>query len=251
VNEAFRPPDLKQAFSGEHAWCGEKMMLSRDLEGATPLAGFFASSAFSQALDRFAETHGGADKRAVASMWSLYYFSALTIPFIVASRNHHVLPVELDRMTLALGDDGLPRAFGLEHEGDWSEAGWSDALDACVVPLVHRHLAAAIAGLKTAAGLSPKLCWNNAAVYIDYAFNTTAPAGNDDGWAARPLFEQACLADGSPNPFCGCLRHEPDGEKTVCRRKICCMRYLLPGIPSCGALCALPAQRGTAASNTH
>nr|WP_307953117.1 (2Fe-2S)-binding protein [Sinorhizobium medicae] len=24
---------------------------------------------------------------------------------------------------------------------------------------------------------------------------------------------------------------------------MCCLRYLLPGIPSCGSLCALPSQR--------
>lgn len=249
-DDVFRPRGLKAVFSGEHAWCGEKMMLSSDLEGAMPLKGFFASPAFRNALDRYAEKHGGSDRRAVASMWSLYYFSSLAIPFIVARRADHVLPVDLDRMTIALAEDGLPRAFGLEGEGDWNEDN-GDALDAYVVPLVHRHLTAAVADLKAASGLAPKLAWNNAAVYIDYAFNATAPAGGADGWASRPLFEQPLLADGSANPFRGCLRHEPEGEQTVCRRKVCCMRYLLPGIPSCGALCALPSQRGTDTPKGH
>ncbi|WP_082475823.1 siderophore-iron reductase FhuF [Rhizobium sp. Leaf341] len=249
--DAFRPPELKSIFTGEHAWCGEKMMLSRDLAGAQPLAGFFASAAFAGALDRYAQTHGGHDRRAVVSMWSLYYFAALTIPFIVARRADYVLPIDLDRMTIALADDGLPRAFGLETEGDWSEGNRQEGVDGYVVPLVHQHLAAVVAALKSAAGLAPKLAWNNAAVYIDYAFNTTAPTRDSDGWAARQLFEQPALADGTANPFRGCLRHEPAGETTVCRRKVCCLRYLLPGIPSCGALCALPSQRGPATQQGH
>ena len=64
-----------------------------------------------------------------------------------------------------------------------------------------------------------------------------------DAWASRALFSQSHLPDGSANPFLGCLRHDVEGEETVCRRKVCCLRYLLPGIPSCGELCALPAQR--------
>ncbi|CZT35668.1 siderophore-iron reductase FhuF [Rhizobium sp. 9140] len=250
-NDAFRPPELKSVFTGEHAWCGEKMMLSRDLEGALPLAGFFSSPAFTEALDRYAQTHGGSDQRAVASMWSLYYFAGLTIPFIVARRADYVLPVDLSSMTIALAEDGLPRAFGLETEGDWSEADAADGADGYVVPLVHRHLAAVIAAMKAAAGLAPKLAWNNAAVYIDYAFNATAPTSGSDAWASRALFEQPVLADGTANPFRGCLRHEPVGDETVCRRKVCCLRYLLPGIPSCGALCALPSQRGEGPQRGH
>lgn len=241
---AFRPSSLKTVFAGEHAWCGEKMMLSSELEGAVPLSEFFGSGGFSAALDTYAATHGGTDRRAVASMWSLYYFSILTIPYIVARRADHALPVAAENMTIALAEDGLPRAMGLAHEGDWSEGKSADLLS-FVMPLVSQHLAGTVAQLKAQGGIAPKLAWNNAAVYIDYAFNATErerPA-DGDGWASRPLFSQPHLPDGSANPFHGCLRHELDGEETVCRRKICCLRYLLPGIPSCGNLCALPAQR--------
>ncbi len=240
----FRPSGLKEVFAGEHAWCGEKMMLSSELEGGIPLSEFFGSGGFTAALDTYASAHGGTDRRAVASMWSLYYFSMLTIPYIVARRADHVLPVVPAEMTIALAEDGLPRALGLAREGDWNEGSGADLL-AFVMPLVSQHLAEIIVQLKSVGGIAPKLAWNNAAVYIDYAFNATErerPA-DGDAWASRPLFSQPHLPDGSVNPFFGCLRHEADGEETVCRRKICCLRYLLPGIPSCGELCALPAQR--------
>ncbi len=244
TNTAFRLAGLKAVFAGEHAWCGEKMMLSSELDGGIPLSEFFGAGGFSTALDTYAGAHGGSDRRAVASMWSLYYFSMLTIPYIVARRADHVLPVVPAEMTIALAEDGLPRALGLAREGDWSEGRDADLLS-FVMPLVSQHLSGIIAQLKALGGIAPKLAWNNAAVYIDYAFNATErehPA-DGDAWASRPLFSQPHLPDGSANPFLGCLRHEIDGEETVCRRKVCCLRYLLPGIPSCGELCALPAQR--------
>ncbi|OBZ93090.1 iron reductase [Pararhizobium polonicum] len=241
---AFGASSLKAVFAGEHAWCGEKMMLSSDIEGAVPISDFFGSGGFSAALDTYAASRGGTDRRAVASMWSLYYFSLLTIPYIVARRAHHALPVAARSMTIALAEDGLPRALGLADEGDWSDSEEGDLLS-FVMPLVSQNLAEIVAHLKTQGGIAPKLAWNNAAVYIDYAFNATErkrPA-DGDAWASRSLFSAPHLPDGSANPFLGCLRHEIDGEETVCRRKICCLRYLLPGIPSCGNLCALPAQR--------
>ncbi|MCF3642790.1 siderophore-iron reductase FhuF [Rhizobium sp. TRM95111] len=218
------------------------MMLSRDLDGAMPLGAFFEGDGFLATIDRFAAAQGGADRRAAASFWSLYYFSALAIPYIVARRAETALPVDLDAMTVALADDGLPRAFGLPHDGDWSESG---NLLTVVTPLVERHLARVVALMKARAGISAKLAWNNAAVYIDYAFNATESAAQPGGgfWPSRDLFECPKLADGSHNPFHGCLRHDVEDGETLCRRKVCCLRYMLPGIPSCGELCALPEQR--------
>lgn len=219
-------------------------MLSSELDGAVPLTDFFGSGGFSSALDTYAAAHGGTDRRAVASMWSLYYFSILTIPYIVARRADCTLPIAMRNMTIALAEDGLPRALGLAREGDWSD-GENDDLLSFVVPLVSQHIPEIVSQLKAQGGIAPKLAWNNAAVYIDYAFNATErehPA-DGDAWAARPLFLEPQLPDGSPNPFLGCLRHEIDGGEAVCRRKVCCLRYLLPGVPSCGELCALPGQR--------
>ncbi|WP_439616440.1 siderophore-iron reductase FhuF [Shinella sp.] len=218
------------------------MMLSSDLDGAVPLGEFLAGDGFSQTLDRYAAVHGSADRRAVASFWSLYYFSALTIPYVVARRAEITPPIALDEMTIAIGEDGLPRAFGLPHEGDWSE---SKGLVDVITPLVDCHLARVVALFKEKTGIAPKLAWNNAAVYIDYAFNATdrSPAEGDDHWPSRQLFDCPQLANGSRNPFHGCLRHEMEDGAVHCRRKVCCLRYMLPGIPGCGELCALPELR--------
>ena len=235
-------PSLKAIFTGEHAWCGEKMMLSSQLPDALPLGDFLSGGGLAETIDRYAAHYGNADRRAAASFWSLYYFSALAIPYVVARRAETALPIAIEDMTIALGEDGLPRAFGLPHEGAWSDA---DDLFDFVGPLVDCHLARVVATLKTQTGIAPKLAWNNAAVYIDYAFNTTdrSMLEGEDHWPYRPLFDCPRLADGSKNPFHGCLRHEPEADLIHCRRKICCLRYMLPGIPGCGELCALPELR--------
>ncbi len=235
-------PGLKAIFSGEQAWCGEKMMLSSDLEDAIPLRDFLDGDGLRDALDRYAAHHPAADRRAVASYWSLYYFSALNIPYVVARRAETRLPVSIDTMTIALAEDGLPRAFGLPDEGEWSEDG---ALLDVVAPLVETHLAPVVNALKEKAGIAARLAWTNAAVYIDYAFNTTdrSQPERDDHWPSRPLFACQHLADGSRNPFYGCLRHDVEAQAIHCRRKVCCLRYMLPGIPACGELCALPELR--------
>lgn len=234
---------LKAIFTGDHAWCGEKLLLSSDMPDGLPLPVFFEADRFGATLDRFASARAAPDRRAATSFWSLYYFSALAIPFIVARRAGWALPARFADMTISVDDEGLPRAFGVPAEGDWLEG--EEDLPGMVQPLVEEHLATAVLLLKERGGMAPKLAWNNAAVYIDYALNATAAgeAGADDPWSARSLFECPAFADGRKNPFLGCLRHEEIEGTMHCRRKVCCLRYMLPGIPGCGELCALPEMR--------
>jgi ferric iron reductase protein FhuF len=219
------------------------MMLVDELEGGIPLPEFFANGGFERSINRYAEVSKGKDRRAVVSMWSLYYFAGLTIPYILARRlAGQLLPVAFEEMSIALHDDGLPRAFGVHHRGSIGEAGEADDFGT-VGPLLDSHLAEVVSRLKVC-GIAPKLCWNNAAVYIDYTLRLTEP----DSVAGRPapdlpLFVRGCLPNGGPNPFCGSVRQVEDGGEMIQRRKICCLRYMLPGVPSCGNRCALPSQR--------
>ncbi|ACP25936.1 ferric iron reductase protein FhuF [Sinorhizobium fredii NGR234] len=232
---------LSAAFAGPHAWCNEKMVLSADLADGMPLAEFFASGAFDRALSTYAATFDGGDRRAVASMWSLFYLSSLTIPYVVAwALERQVLPIRFDEMTVALSADGLPRALGVPAPGDWSDEDGQEIFSA-LQPLVDEHLVRVIGHLKAVGGIAPKLAWNNAAVYIDYALRTagTEPLSNQ----ADAMTSLRLMPNGATNPFFDCLRHEEENGAQVCRRKICCLRYLLPGIASCGSLCALPSQR--------
>lgn len=232
---------LSAAFAGPHAWCNEKMMLSETLSDGIGLPEFFGFGAFDEALKTYAEATGGTDRRAVASMWSLYYFSCLTIPYIVAGvLGRQALPVAFEEMTVAISADGLPRAFGVATTGGWQDRG-KEEIFSVLRPLVDDHLAKVVTHFKSAGGISPKLAWNNAAVYIDYALRTAGTEPLND--QAEAMVGLRSMPDGAPNPFYDCLRYEEDDGTRVCRRKICCLRYLLPGVPNCGSLCALPSQR--------
>lgn len=241
IEQQGGPSGLSRAFAGEHAWCADKLLLSEDLADGVPLPAFFRDGGFARAIDRYAEISGGSDRRAVISMWTLYYFSGLSIPYLIARRlAGQSLPVGFEDMTIALSENGLPRAFGVMHRGRTDDEGDDDCFGA-VGPLIETHLGKAVATLKEH-GISPRLCWNNAAVYIDYTLRLTNIA-TEPGLADLPLFVRGCLPDGGMNPFCGSIRHVEEEGECVTRRKVCCLRYMLPGVPSCGKLCALPEQR--------
>lgn len=203
-----------------------------------PLAGFLASDALEAAIDRIVSDHGGADRRAAASFWSLYYVSALSIPYVVARRAGLSPDLNPERMTILVAGNGLPETFGLL--APVSQAEPADDPLTIVTPLIRGHLEPLAALLKTRTGIAPKLCFNNAAVYLDYALSAT---GMEGAWPAEPLFVREWLGDGSRNPFHGLLKQEAVGDQIHCRRKVCCLRYQLPGIHGCGELCALPELR--------
>jgi ferric iron reductase protein FhuF len=43
--------------------------------------------------------------------------------------------------------------------------------------------------------------------------------------------------------LCGSVRRVEEDGQMIQRRKLCCLRYMLPGVASCGNRCALPSQR--------
>jgi ferric iron reductase protein FhuF len=195
------------------------MLLATELAAGVSLTDFFGNGGFQRAFDRYAEASGGNDRRAVVSMWSLYYFSCLIIPYLLARQlAAQAPPVAFCEMTIALSENGLPRAFGVPHAGRIEDHIGPDGFEA-IGPMRETHLGHAVLQLK-ACGVSTKLCWNNAAVYIDYALRL---ANREAGVVAAdlPLFIRGCLPDGGVNPFCGCLQQVEDDGERVARRKIC------------------------------
>ncbi|OIS90361.1 siderophore-iron reductase FhuF [Brucella cytisi] len=238
--QALRPQGLRALFHGDNAWCADSMMLSCEMTDSMPLSEFLYGPLLTKTLHQCAAAYPDADLRTVSSFWSLYYFSLLVIPYICARQSGVALPVELENMTIAINDQGLPRSFGLPHEGQACDA--PDVMTV-ISHVAKSHLNTVVRVLKDRTGISSKLAWNNAAVYIDYAVNSAAENHCRDGWPCRPLFETQIFDDGTRNPFFGCLRQETDHGANLCRRKICCLRYKLPGVAGCGELCALPELR--------
>lgn len=191
----------------------------------------------SETLHDYAKSFPDSDPRASASYWSLFYFARLTSSYFSAARQGFFPSLDFDDIAVMLEPDGLLKSFHYNPE-KIRQITYSD--QSAVQSLIEGNLDYFIARMREIAGLSKKLLWNNAAVYIDYALK----CGNDFGSARSFQYSRAsicslpCFADGSHNPISGCLKFEECNNTVVCRRKVCCLRYQLPGIPSCGSLCA-------------
>ena len=159
------------------------------------------------------------------SYWAQHYLLAL-IPATVATAlvMRRDLPVALDGMAAVLSADAQPMALCLPHPG-CATAASCPALR--LAPLLRTHLEP-LARELAAAGLPPRVLWGNAAAVLSWTLGVVAaPTGEADVvWQALGA---TCWADGGDNPFRPVLSRSGCGLA----RRVCCLRYRLPGIAEC------------------
>ncbi len=236
---------------------------------ALPLGALRDGAVFDATLAAFGAGFGAAfrtaDPRVRVSYWSQFYLAALATPALTALvRLGRPLPLAFDAVSLELDAAGRPRRFRLPADGS--------ACAACPAPgltgLVEAHLRPFVELCHARCGIAPRVLWGNAAVILDYvarelgdplaglagdgegagttcasACTTTCPtaraaaraAACDDvaaclGWRAGP----GCARSPLESPLAQALCPGPSGCR---RRRVCCLRHRLPGVPSCGALC--------------
>lgn len=194
-------------------------------------------------ITRYGTRFPGADRRAIVSLWSLYYLSTLTINTALAWLElGRTLPVSLDATSLCIEPEtGTPVAFLLRSFGEERHLDIHQAMH----PLLRQHIEPLAEAVSTHTRVSPKLLWGNAAGYLDWVIGEMGrqvdPGLADD--AAR-LFRDAAFPDGKKNPLCGTLQPMTDESGAEFkRRKVCCLRYCLQGIGGCGQTCPLPQGR--------
>ena len=198
---------------------------------------------FQSAVARLVDRHSGVDRRAVLSVWSMYYFSHLTIaPAILWLKFRRAIPLSADALDLYLnGETGLPETIVVRDPAAQVPAATAHhAFEA----LIFDH-AAPLIGQFARAGLSPRLLWSNLAVYLEWIVRELGSKVDarlaEEGLA---LLECERWPDGRANPLRGLLgRMCEDGGEEFTRRRVCCLRYVLPGVPGCGAICPLPSGR--------
>ncbi|RDI58836.1 siderophore-iron reductase FhuF [Microvirga subterranea] len=201
-------------------------------------------------MARFASLHPGGDRRALVSMWTHWHFGALIIPttaaILLLGRN---LPVGLEHVRIALQEDGRTEAVIVEDDGSSRETDgtgrFANLFAGHVEPLIDRFAAQF--------RVSPRLLWTNAATIFDWAlqqasaFDGVCRYALDEGYS---MLESKSDATGRPNPMSGAMIWREQDCQKVRKRKVCCLRYLLPGMADCGSLCPLPERsRGTVATH--
>lgn len=204
---------------------------------ARPLSILTSKARFDEVVDGFGKSHHTssgdgfetADRRALVSLWTQYYLPALIIPYFTAlSRLGRALPIGFDRIGFELDESGIVSRFIVAEEEEDRHGCAEAGLD----PLVEGHLRPFFDLCQTHYGLSRHVLWCNAGVTADFALRELSR----DVVPALSRAE-ACLGRCGGDAFGRCpLAHAfRSGEER--RRRVCCMRYRLPGIPSCGALC--------------
>lgn len=193
-------------------------------------------SAIHAMLDRYlASFPAGTDRRGVASMWGAIYFNqfpgTIVGAALVADR---LIPAGLDEAGLIPREDGCHiAAIRVAHTGSVADGDVFARLDG----LVRGHLDPLIRAIASWARVSPKVLWGIVGNGLDWTLRDIAalpdmPAGRIADFN-RILIERH-WPDGWRNPLFEPIRYveTPDG----CRRekRVCCLRYLLPGDDFCG-----------------
>lgn len=219
-----------------------KDVLALPGEHASPISGssLLEPGTMENLLARFAEHHRGGDRRALVSMWTQWHFGALIIPTTAATLFlNRDLPIGLDQVSLSLRDGGQTGAIIIPDDGAprLAEKGerFSRLFQDHVEPLI-RHLSGQFR-------VSPRMLWANAATIFEWTLQQAAATGQADPAALEEghmLLQSKLGSSGVANPMFGLVQYLKQDDQTVMRRKVCCLRYLLPGVECCGGLCPLP-----------
>ncbi|MGU3466780.1 siderophore-iron reductase FhuF [Methylobacterium sp. C33D] len=233
--------------------------------GAVPLGALRDPDVFDATLAAFGAGFGAAfqtaDPRVRVSYWSQFYLAALATPALTALlRLGRPLPLAFDAVSLELDGAGRPCRFRLPADGP--------ACAACPAPgltgLVEAHLRPFVELCHARCGIAPRVLWGNAAVILDYVARELGD-GAGPGTACASACPTACSAAQSAaraaaraaacddvaaclgwraGPACARSPLESPLAQALCpgasgcrRRRVCCLRHRLPGVPSCGALC--------------
>jgi ferric iron reductase protein FhuF len=240
---------LRQIFTGDLARCADAMVLPDDERPALPGRSLLEPATIDSILDTYAAQYPGADRRAVASMWSQWYFARL-LPSVMAASllAGRSFPVALSEIAVIRAPEGHPIAFRIADDG--VPAVGTDAFQS-FDRLLREHMEPFIAAWAAHTRVAPRLYWNNAAVYLDWILGEIA---------THPLADRALMAeaarllrdrertDGTPNPLFEPIQDvEAEGE-TQRWRRLCCLRYRLPEVAECGTCPHLRARLRKAAA---
>lgn len=190
----------------------------------------------SEQLVRYGRRHGDdADLLAVASIWSKFHFSSVSIPTLVANLLlGYDLPVGGDELRLSFGEHGHTTRIWLPHGGVPLA---SKALQARFSSLFDDHCAPLIEALSEVSGLSAKVFWSNLGHYVEFVGKTCSqhPAYAGAGDPLLDYLATRTLPDGRRNPLYQPVRYlELGGEMPTRVRRLCCIKYRLPGEALCG-----------------
>nr|WP_297398853.1 siderophore-iron reductase FhuF [uncultured Marinobacter sp.] len=228
---------LAPLFVGDFESYRDVLVLPDDPREAFPARDLITTEGLARMLEQYRRFQPGDDRRALVSQWSRMYFVKLIVPTVAANLVlGHELPVGLDRLEVILGDEGLPEAFRIPHEGEPFATRPADPFDR-FRELLEGNFEPLIEGWSLQVKLSRKVLWNNAANYVEWLVRAMAGLGLPADLLAdgEHLIEWKRRPDGSRNPMSSPVRYveRAAGPSPLRQRRQCCIRYRLPDLALC------------------
>ncbi|MGP1615398.1 MAG: siderophore-iron reductase FhuF [Pollutimonas bauzanensis] len=226
---------LAPLFVGDFTHYRDALVLRDDARPSIPLRDLQKHEGFERVLREYGVDYPDGDRRALASEWSKLYFIRLLPPVLAAAiMLDRRLSLDVDRIEIVLGARAEPLAFKLPDAGDVCVPTLGDPF-AAFVPLLDHHLEPMINAWARHSKLSPRVFWSNAGNYFEWLVNAlTARASADQVAPARAILASPHRPDGRPNRLFRPLRYIDQDVNTPWRqRRVCCVRYLLPGMALC------------------
>jgi ferric iron reductase protein FhuF len=236
--------------TGELAILRGKLAGSDDPRPAVAAERLLEPARLAEAMARYGARLRSTDRRAVASLWTVKYFGTLIPPavalyLLLGLDSGRRLSAPLADTEILLAGDGAPEAVRLgERPADSAAAG------APMEDLV-AHLEAVVAAARAWSGVAARPLWGNAAHYFEWTVSAAAryPGADPEVLAAaRRLLETRGPPGAGGSPLAGHIHYLAEEGRRVRRRRVCCLRYRLPEVETCGSLCPVPKVRQAAAA---
>ncbi|KAA2212460.1 siderophore-iron reductase FhuF [Teichococcus oryzae] len=230
--------EFAPAFQGPLAFAGDSLVLGQEARPTVAVKDLLQPGMIGELVEAFSRRYPGGDHPAVLSMWSQYYMSVLVYPVLsVALALRRELPVAPEDVSLVIGDDGAPTALLLPHAGRPLPDGPIGA--ASLNRLVRGHLEPVVQALASAGRVSARVFWCNAGVRIGDVLRLLGDMAGSHEVRDR-LLHQDCWEDGWTNPLARSFHPSACLTQPSPQRRVCCMRYRLPGLERGCGTCPLP-----------
>lgn len=230
-------PGLAPLFCGPLLPYADKLQLAADGPGALSAGDFFRETRLGEFMDRLQDHHQARDRRALVSIWSKWYFTSFLAPVLAANMLlDRGLPLRLNEVGIRLDDNGKPQGLTLTGDGQSVTDVWGFERFA---DLIEGHLRPVIEVLAVVSKASPRLFWSNAGNTFEFATTRVElhPLFRQDATApAHHVLNSRLRPDGQRNPLFAPVSYRDIGEQEPQRlRRICCIRYRLPGVGYCSS----------------
>ncbi|WP_216182743.1 siderophore-iron reductase FhuF [Verticiella alkaliphila] len=242
-------PLLAPVLSGPDAAHAGALHLAPGPRGAIGASTFFTSAALTAFFDEQQASRQIADRRAFVSIWSKRYVASFLLPTLAASLLlQRRLPVALKDVGVVLAEDGRPLGLVLADEGQPHDP--AEPPFVRLATLIDHHLTPVVDALAQVSGASPRLFWSNAGNVFEFATTRIAQhrlAVADCTAPAEAILQARERPDGARNPLFRPVIYRDDvmdeeGNPQRVRR-VCCIRYRVPGVGYCSSCPIEPGRR--------